>query len=139
MEQAFDATGKVFGGAYDETEMPKYRCHKDVWALKIMEIRQHVLPEPRNSKLDKALDREEPIEILPNGCIIGSAGALLICDGIELLSPSPPPSDVAIWVSYEYVRKHQPRIGGYYVVYKDGYKSFSPAEAFEEGYTPIDR
>jgi hypothetical protein len=35
----------------------------------------------------------------------------------------------------EYVWKHQPKAGGYYVVYKDGYKSFSPAEAFEEGYT----
>ena len=30
-----------------------------------------------------------------------------------------------------------PRVGGYYVVYADGYKSFSPATAFEEGYTKI--
>ncbi len=37
----------------------------------------------------------------------------------------------------DYMRKHQPKIGGYFVVYKDGYKSFSPAEAFEEGYTRI--
>lgn len=28
--------------------------------------------------------------------------------------------------------------GGYYVVYADGFKSFSPAKAFEEGYTRID-
>ncbi len=26
-------------------------------------------------------------------------------------------------------------VGGYYVVYEDGYKSFSPAGAFESGYT----
>ena len=26
---------------------------------------------------------------------------------------------------------------GYYVVYKDGYKSWSPTKAFEEGYTRI--
>lgn len=26
---------------------------------------------------------------------------------------------------------------GYYVVYKDGYKSWSPTKAFEEGYTKI--
>lgn len=26
---------------------------------------------------------------------------------------------------------------GYYVVYDDGYKSWSPAKAFEEGYTKI--
>lgn len=40
-------------------------------------------------------------------------------------------------VTEEYVQKHQPVAGGYYVVYKDGYKSFSPAEAFEDGYTLI--
>ncbi len=37
----------------------------------------------------------------------------------------------------EYVRKHSPHPGGYYVVYADGYKSFSPAEAFESGYALI--
>lgn len=33
--------------------------------------------------------------------------------------------------------KHQPQVGGYYVVYDDGYQSFSPAKAFEEGYTRV--
>jgi hypothetical protein len=33
--------------------------------------------------------------------------------------------------------KHSPEAGGYYVQYKDGYTSFSPAEAFEEGYTRL--
>ena len=37
----------------------------------------------------------------------------------------------------EWSDKHSPEVGGYYVVYKDGYKSFSPAKAFEEGYTKI--
>lgn len=41
-------------------------------------------------------------------------------------------------VPFDYVRKHNPVAGGYYVVYKDGYKSFSPAEAFKESYLPID-
>lgn len=36
-----------------------------------------------------------------------------------------------------YYRKHEPKVGGYYVVYEDGYKSFSPADAFESGYTLI--
>jgi len=40
-------------------------------------------------------------------------------------------------VDHGYVRKHKPEAGGYYVVYKDGYKSFSPAQAFEDGYTKI--
>lgn len=41
-------------------------------------------------------------------------------------------------VSPEYIDKHEPKAGGYYVVYVDGYKSFSPAEAFELGYTRIE-
>lgn len=40
-------------------------------------------------------------------------------------------------VDHEYVTKHKPQVGGYYVVYADGYKSWSPAQAFEEGYTRI--
>lgn len=31
--------------------------------------------------------------------------------------------------------KHNPHVGGYYIEYVDGYKSFSPAGAFERGYT----
>lgn len=34
--------------------------------------------------------------------------------------------------------KFKPFIGGYYVVYDDGYTSFSPAPAFEEGYAKIE-
>lgn len=33
--------------------------------------------------------------------------------------------------------KHQPDPGGYFVVYADGYQSFSPADAFESGYTRV--
>lgn len=40
-------------------------------------------------------------------------------------------------VDSSYIAKHNPNAGGYYVVYEDGYKSFSPAEAFEGGYTRI--
>lgn len=34
-----------------------------------------------------------------------------------------------------WVEKHKPEVGGYFVLYSDGYRSFSPARAFEEGYT----
>ena len=34
--------------------------------------------------------------------------------------------------------KHTPHVGGYFVLYEDGYESFSPAKAFEEGYTRFD-
>ena len=37
----------------------------------------------------------------------------------------------------DWVNRHKPQEGGYLVVYKDGYTSYSPAEAFEDGYTRI--
>jgi hypothetical protein len=39
--------------------------------------------------------------------------------------------------SYDWLRKHQPEVGGYVVVYLDGYTSYSPAKAFEAGYTRV--
>ncbi len=82
-----------------EREMPVYKCHKEVWALKIKDIMYG--------------DTGEDVVITPAE------------KGYAPFS-----------VSYEYAKKHNPQIGGYYVVYKDGYKSFSPADAFEEGYSP---
>jgi len=82
-------------------EMPKYRSHKVVHALKIKEM-------------------GEP---LPSG------------DCMFL------PEDKGfdwIFLPAAYMRKHDPEVGGYYVVYEDGYTSWSPAEAFEAGYTRID-
>jgi hypothetical protein len=42
---------------------------------------------------------------------------------------------VLVRVDGAYVAKHNPQVGGYYVRYEDGYESWSPAEAFEAGYT----
>lgn len=39
--------------------------------------------------------------------------------------------------SKEWREKHQPVEGGYLVAYADGYVSFSPARAFEEGYSLV--
>lgn len=41
-------------------------------------------------------------------------------------------------VKQEWMAKHHPQPGGYYVNYKDGYSSYSPAEAFEAGYETIE-
>ena len=38
-------------------------------------------------------------------------------------------------VKHDYVRKHNPKAGGYWVRYADGYESWSPADVFEDGYT----
>lgn len=43
-----------------------------------------------------------------------------------------------IRVTNEFVQKHNPMDGMYYVIYEDGYASISPAKAFEEGYTLIE-
>ena len=79
-------------------EMPRYRCHKEVWALKISLIRKW----------------DTFVEIFPAD------------EGYDSFRVTP-----------EWFAKHNPEVGGYYVVYKDGYTSFSPAAAFEEGYTRI--
>ena len=41
----------------------------------------------------------------------------------------PPFTMLTVWFT-----RHNPHAGGYYVEYQDGYKSFSPAGAFEKGY-----
>jgi hypothetical protein len=86
--------------------MPIYRCHKDVWALKIAEIRQ----SPPNS--DPGVEKR---------------GTWIIVPAEEGYAP--------FTVEQSFIDRHQPHVGGYYVVYKDGYASFSPAGAFEEGYS----
>lgn len=88
-----------------QVELPRYRSHKEVWALKIAEI--------------------EPDGSAPSG----AEGSCIITPAEDGYAP--------FRVDVEYCRKHNTQVGGYYVVYKDGYKSWSPAEAFEEGYTKI--
>ena len=84
-----------------QREMPRYQCHKKVWALRIKDV---VIPE--------------------NG------------DGSAIITPSNDGYGAFV-VDREYVQKHKPQVGGFYVVYEDGYKSFSPGDAFEAGYTRI--
>lgn len=84
-------------------EMPRYKCHKEVWALKIQGIER------------------EPY---------GNAGVRYTLVPLDI-------QYAPFEVSQEFMDKHSPRVGGYYVVYKDGYKSFSPADAFEDGYSPV--
>lgn len=93
----------------NDAEMPKYQSHKKVWALKIDKIEKDV---------DKA--REEDRE---------TDGSAVITPADEGYGP--------FKVDHHYMHKHNPEAGGYYVVYEDGYKSFSPAKAFEDGYTRI--
>lgn len=45
--------------------------------------------------------------------------------------------DQPIEMPSEWMKWHRPKVGGYLVAYPDGYQSYSPAKAFEEGYTRI--
>ena len=57
-------------------------------------------------------------------------------DGSAMITPDEP-SYAPFRVDREYLKKHRPSVGGYWVKYDDGYESFSPAQAFIEGYNPI--
>lgn len=92
-----------------QIELPKYQCHKKVWALKIKCI-------ALDTDVAKELNRE-------------TDGSALLEFENENYAP--------MKVDHAYISKHKPEIGGYYVSYEDGYKSFSPADAFESGYTLI--
>ena len=93
-----------------QREMPKYRCHKEVWALKIA--------------------------FLAPSCGDRVAGPNEETDGGMICTPADA-GYTPFKLNPDFVRKYSPKAGGYYVVYKDGYKSFSPADAFEDGYTRI--
>lgn len=82
-------------------ELPKYKSHKVVWALKIKNI-------DVQSDMGGALIHPEDMTYQPFG------------------------------VSQAYLDKHEPKVGGYYVVYEDGYQSWSPGDAFENGYTLVE-
>ena len=43
----------------------------------------------------------------------------------------------SIIVPDTFIAKHAPQVGGYFIIYPDGYMSFSPAGVFEDGYTSI--
>ena len=91
-------------------ELPKYQCHKQVWALKIKDIRkQEFLKDPVTGNKPETI-----IEIVP-----------------ENIRYAP------LRVSESYYNKHKPQEGGYYVQYKDGYESYSPSKEFENGYKLI--
>lgn len=90
-----------------QRQLPAYKSHKTVRALKIASIEQTPADEPA-----------------------------AIAGGTWRLIPEDKSYD-PITVSHSFVLKHNPQPGGYYVLYADGYASFSPEQAFEEGYAPV--
>jgi hypothetical protein len=121
-----------------QTEMPRYQCHKKVWALKISKIEREsaccenaggiVCGEPKSAHTPEVARGDVGLD---HDFIAGTfdVPGAMISPADEGYAP--------FQVSDEYLLKHKPEVGGYYVQYDDGYKSFSPAKAFEEGYTRL--
>ncbi len=94
------------------TALPRYRSHKEVWALKIKTVTY-------DCELARLQDRET--------------------DGSLTIVPEDPGYS-ELKVLAKFVPTHEtarPHAGWYWVRYDDGYESFSPSAAFEEGYTRI--
>lgn len=93
-------------------QMPRYKSYKEVWALKI----KNIVYDVDLAKLDG--NRET--------------------DGSATITPEEE-GYAAFKVDSQYVSKHlrERQIDGYFVQYKDGYKSWSPVEAFETGYERV--
>jgi len=94
-------------------EMPKYSCHKEVWALKIAGIKYD--GEGENCETDGSAYLQPAEE---------GYGPIWVDHN---------------WLA----RNPKVAVGGYYVVYKrqtgetETYTAYSPSEAFEDGYTRI--
>lgn len=95
--------------ASPSAEMPRYKCHKEVHALKIARI------------VDHRQAQDTDIE----------GGGILFFEDARF-------AQIAVEKDWMDRCNIGPDTGlGYYVVYADGYKSWSPTKAFEEGYTKI--
>lgn len=86
------------------TDLPKWKCHKEVQADKIVDEGYDGNTHAVSLKLE--------------------SGESIV---VRVLSP--------FWERLPPGEKST--VGGYYVRYEDGYESWSPAKAFEDGYTRI--
>ncbi len=94
-------------------DLPLYRSHKQVWAAQIVTATQLPLA-PGNEHID--------VKPLPQFSLI------LSVDGKEIEHTSVP----------GFCARGVPSQGDYFVLYPDGYESWSPKAAFEEGYQRVE-
>ncbi len=96
------------------SELPLYNCHKQVRAVEITKVIKHAHQDTDFD--DVVFEASADFQ-----------GAHLFYDHHSGLK--------TIAVTADWYRRHKPEAGGYYVMYEDGYTSFSPGSAFEAGYT----
>lgn len=108
---------------YAERELPKYQCHKIVHALKV----NAVVPVPvENSPgAGQNAPNEWMVHFADDGYAPIDVTNEWACRHLRWL-PDGNGKPLALPVQ-----------GGYYVVYDDGYVSWSPTKAFESGYTKL--
>lgn len=58
-------------------------------------------------------------------------------EGVTLILEEASGQQVIAVVDRSLASRHIPSEGDYLVIYADGYQSFSPGQAFEEGYSPV--
>ncbi len=92
-------------------ELPLYQCHKVVHSARIIGVAYENDPQPE-------------------GCAKGLPDRVVLT--LEL-----PEGNYPLTLPGLFVGKHDPQVGGYYVKYADGFESYSPAKAFEDGYEPL--
>ena len=93
--------------------------------MKLEELTRESLPLYRSHKVVGALKIRE-IEKLTNPLDESQTHRLHFED----------PNYPAVEVSLEWIMNRSVAEGGYLVIYRDGYASWSPALEFEDGYTP---
>lgn len=95
--------GREYGILHDGP-LPRYKSHKVVNAVEIVEISDSVFP----------------------------GRTMVYCK-----TPGSSERRVNVTVGVEWIRRHKPEVGGFVVLYGDGYLSYSPKEPFLAGYTRI--
>lgn len=156
MGQAFDRDGKMLGEAFGETKREVFDKliseFKDAHEIRIRTVeeragREQVIAEVSARERFEREHGSTSVEMPRYECH-KRVHALKIADVIDPTEPGNEtdgsriivPADkgfAPFRVKHDYVRKHDPKPGGYYVVYEDGYASFSPAGPFESGYARI--
>lgn len=110
--------------------------HRCQWGCIVPNLTKPFTGEPK--PMSDAMKRYRCHKIVTAARIIRIHGKLGD-DGMFQLTLERDPGRVTCdFVDNAWVAQHKPVAGGYFIKYEDGYTSYSPAKAFEEGYTLIE-